>query len=527
MTELRTLLSLELRSLYNFNKFLHTKDQKAKGRYRGLLAVWGMLVVMVFGYVGSLIYGLCSLGLSELVPAYLTVIATALILVFGLFQAGNRIFGQKGYDILASMPLRTRSITLSRFLALYIEDLIFTLLILLPGVAVYAYCQHPAWWFYPIALVGALFIPAIPLVISTLLGTFIYAISSRMKKKSMAQTLLSVLLVIGVLAGSTVMGNAAEGMTPEQFADLAKTANGIFAMIYPPATWLGSAMMQGSVLHLALFVGLSIAVIALTVWLVTLTFHGILRRLSNFTAKHNYKITAMQSRGLLKTLYVREAKRYFSSSIYVTNTILGPILGAVAAVALAIVGLDTVTAQLPATLDISGVLPFAIAAIFCLMTTTSTSISMEGKQFWIVRSLPIPTKTWLDSKMLFNLSLMLPCYVIAEVAMIIAVRPDPMQLLWLILLPASLMVFAVVFGITVNLKFHSFDWENEVIVVKQSLPAALGGFAGLFLSLFCGIAVLLIPAAYGHIAKAAICLLLWVGIGAMYRKNSRRNLAEL
>ncbi len=526
MNELRALLFLELRALYGINKLRHTKDPKTKRRYRIQCAAVALIIVVVCSYVGGLVFGLCSLGLQQIVPAYLTVLASVVILAFGIFKAGSRIFGQQGYDLLASMPVRSRNLVFSRFLSMYIEDLILTLVILIPGGVAYGLCARPQWYFYPVALLGAVLIPAIPLVISTLLGTFVMAVSAHMKRKSMVQTMLMVLFVLGVMAGSFAMGGMAESLSPEMLKDLAVTLGGLFEKLYPPALWLGAAMAEGNVPGFALFAAVSLAAMALTVAVVSRYFHAILGRLLRLRAKHNYKIGELEHRGLLKALYVREVKRYFSFGIYVTNTIIGPIMGTVMAVALCIAGADTLTDAIPG-LDVPALLPFAFSAVFCMMVTTATSISMEGRQFWVIKSLPIPTKTLLDSKILLNLSLMLPFFVISAAAMAIAVKPDALQLLWLVLIPAVTALFCVVFGITVNLKFHSFDWEKEETVVKQSLPAALGGFAGFFISAVLGAGLLLVPKAYADAAKGLACLTLLTGAALLYRKNNRAVLSCL
>lgn len=527
MSEIRTLLSLELRALYGINRFLHTKDPKEKKRSRGLAVVWVFLILMAFSYVGALVFGLCGLDLTAIVPAYLVMIASLLILIFNLFTAGKRIFEQKGYDILASLPVKSSSIVVSRFLAMYAANLVFAVVIMLPGAAVYGYCRHPHLGFYLTALIGTVLIPAIPLVISTLIGTLILAISSRMKSKNTVQTVLMVLLVVGIMLGSFSMEGVANNMTQEQFASLAQTIGGLIAQIYPPAVWLGNAMVGPDIFSLGLFTLVSLAVNGGAVYLVSRNFQAVSRRLLNTTARHNYKITKLESRSLLKTLWFREAKRYFSSSIYVTNTIIGPILGTVLSVALCFTGVDAIRSALPVAVDIPGLLPFVFGAVFCMMTTTSVAISMEGKQFWVVRSLPIPTKTLLDSKVLLNLSLMLPFYVLSAAAMVIAVKPDLLQLLWLLLIPACMILFVTVFGITVNLKFHSFDWEKEETVVKQSLPAAIGGFAGFLLAVVLGVAVFLTPAQYQLTAKALICLLLLGLTAVLYRKNNTAVLSAL
>ncbi len=513
MKEFLTLCALELRSFYGINKFRHTKDKKEKNRFRLLAVAIVYLILLAVGYVGALVFGLCSAGLGSIVIPYLTVLASMLVLAFGIFKAGHMIFGSKGYDILASMPIRPRSIVLSRFVAMYIEDAFLTTVIFLPGTAVYAFLQSPGALFYLTVTVGALFIPAIPLVISTLIGTLITAISSRMKRKSLVQIVLSVALIVGALISSFSFPE----VDPEKLAEIAENIGEMLVKVYPPAGWLADGL-----LGMALFAAVSVAFMAVCIFVTSKIFAGVMRGLATVSAKHDYKISALESRGVLKALYIREFKRYFSSSIYVTNTIVGPIIGTIASGAICFVGMETVTASIP--FEIGRLIPFAIAGIFCMMTTSSISISMEGKQIWAVKSLPIPAKTWLDSKILLNLSLMLPFYIISEVFLIIALRPYVIELLWLILIPALLMLFSTVFGITVNLKIHSFDWEKEEQIVKQSASAALGGFAGFFLAAVLGAAVFIIPFSYTEIA---VCVLLTIGTWVLYCNNNKAKIEEL
>ncbi len=527
MNNIRVLLSLELRSMFGINRMLHTKDPKERGRYRLLCVAWILLIAMAISYVSGLVFGLCTLGMSAIVPAYLAVLASVCIVMFGIFTAGNKIFSQKGYDLLVSMPLSSRAIVLSRFLGMYLADLALTGLIMIPGIVTYGICVQPSFWFYLLAMIGMLFVPAIPLVLSTLIGTLVLAISSRMKGKNMVQTVLMVLLVVGVMVVSFGMGNMTEEIAPDQLSNLVQTVSGVIQKIYPPAIWLSDGVVHPNVWMLGLFVLVSAAVAALTVFVVSVRFSSILHRLMSFHAKHDYKIRDMTSRGLLKTLYLREAKRYFSSSIYVTNTIIGPILGAVMAIALCVAGVESVQGAIPLPVNIPSLLPFVFAAIFCMMTTTSVSISMEGKHIWIVKSLPIPVKTWLDSKILFNLSLMFPFYLVSVAALAIGTRASLLETVWLVLVPLSLMLFAAVFGITINLKLHRFDWEQEAAVVKQSAPAMLGGFSGFFASLLSGMLVLLVPTPLGDWAKLAVCLLLLIATALMYRSNNRKNFADL
>lgn len=82
-------------------------------------------------------------------------------------------------------------------------------------------------------------------------------------------------------------------------------------------------------------------------------------------------------------------------------------------------GMDGIGQMLPLPVDVPGLIPFRVGGVFCMMTAASVSVSMEGNRFWIVKTLPIPTKTILDAKILMNLLLMLPFYLISEVFLIL------------------------------------------------------------------------------------------------------------
>ena len=111
--------------------------------------------------------------------------------------------------------------------------------------------------------------------------------------------------------------------------------------------------------------------------------------------------------------------------------------------------------------------------------------------------------------------------------LIIARRPAGLELLWYLLLPVCMITFACVFGLTVNLKMPVFNWENEVVVVKQSASALIGGLGGGLIVVLCTVAIAVVPAAYGDIVKAVVCVLLAVATAILYNKNSNVNLQDL
>ena len=104
---------------------------------------------------------------------------------------------------------------------------------------------------------------------------------------------------------------------------------------------------------------------------------------------------------MLGALYKKEIKRYFASNIYVMNTMVGYILMVAAAIGLAAAGLDKLESYLQLE-GMGGTLPVSLGSMLPFFVTDGddgalpqASISIEGKQWWIPRSPPIPGLIWM------------------------------------------------------------------------------------------------------------------------------------
>lgn len=527
LKQISILTKLELCNIFGLNVLRHTKDKKAKRKAWLMAAVWMLVIVMVFFYVGGLSYGLIMLGAGDVIPAYLIAIASLVIFFFGVFKAGSVIFSKNSYDILCSLPVTQSAIVVSRFLRMYVENLILVLAVMIPGIAVYAWFEKPGGLFYLIGILGTLFVPMLPIAATTLIGALVTAIASRMKHKSVVEALLSVVLVLAILGFTSQLSGAEETLTKDMLKELSATVTGVLGKLYPPAVWLGTAMVTENILQCFACVGLCIAVFVVVVTVVSVGFHSICRGLFGTYAKHNYRMEKLQKSSVVWALCKKEFKRYFSSGVYVTNTIIGPIMGTVLSVALFVVGLDKISKSFPASINIAGLVPFMVAGVFCMMTTTSTSVSMEGKNWWIVKTLPLSAKDILNAKVLMNLLLMLPFWLVSEVFLILALKPEPLELLWLLVVPIVIMLFSCVFGITINLLFPVMNWESEVSVVKQSASALLGGLGGFLVAIICAVVVVVTPASYSGVVKLLICGVLLGLTALLYGKNNRVKLQEI
>lgn len=525
--QIRILAKIELCNLYGLNVFRHRKEESAKKKSIALAAVIGVLLLFLMFYMGGMSYGLILLGAADVVPAYLIVLSSVIIVVLSALKAGGIIFRNKGYDMISSLPLSNWAVVISRFIRLYVENFIITLLIMIPGLLVYAILLRPSIGYHMIAILSLFATPLIPVAIATGIGALITGIASRMKHKALAEAVISVVIVMGIFAGSASFSSSAEEFSLEKIQELMGTVSTVLGKVYPPAILLGNAIVQGDVFKYFLFAVISILSLAAVVAIVSMNFHGICRRLYSTTAKHDYKMESLQKNSVLKALVLREAKRYFASGVYVTNTIIGPIMGTIFCVALLFIDMDSILGALPISINLNRVIPFVMAGIFCLMNTTATSISMEGKEWWIAKSLPLTAKNIFDGKILFSLCLLAPFYLVSEIVLMIALKGSILEKIWCLLIPALIIVFISVFGITVNLKFPKMEWESEVEVVKQSASSLIGGMAGFLVAILCAIVVLLAPESYTNIVNVVIGMVLVLATVFLYHKNNKTDLRNL
>ncbi|MFA5466472.1 MAG: hypothetical protein WC251_01360, partial [Candidatus Izemoplasmatales bacterium] len=121
--------------------------------------------------------------------------------------------------------------------------------------------------------------------------------------------------------------------------------------------------------------------------------------------------------------------------------------------------------------------------------TSAISLSLEGKSFWIVKSLPIKPQSIMLAKLIFNILLGFPFAVLAILLMGIAFEINVFSLMTMIGVALSISLSTSAIGSFINLHFPKFEFMNETEVVKQSVGALIGVFAGFGILVIDGVIV--------------------------------------
>lgn len=479
LRQIRLLTGVSLRGMFGLNEFRYTKDRRKKVRYClfGVLCVF--VILMLAAYAGGVSYGLILLKLGYYVPAVMAVCGSLVIFFFTMMKAGPILFDLKAYEKQAALPVTPRAIIASRFLSMYVTNLLFGILLMVPGLAVYAVMEKPGFLFWLYASAGILFLPLLPLTAASVAGALISGISSRWRQKNLAGILLTMLFVCVILAGSFGLSGVDERQMEKMLLDAAPLLAGQIGSFYPPALWLSEAVAGGKGAYLLLFLAVSLGCFLVFLGVLGRVYGKICSLLAAHEASGDYRMTGLRTRSVQGSMVERELRRYFSSTVYVTNTLVGAVMMVLFSAGVLIAGKEMVDQIIHIPGLAERALPVLIGMMPAMMPMTSCSISMEGKQWWILQTMPVTEKEIVRGKVLANILVLIPFYLVSEILILIALAPDIPGALALIVVPAVYIVFSARLGVAVNQRFPVFEWDNEARVVKQSASTSVSLLLGL------------------------------------------------
>lgn len=490
MSNLKILLKNSIMNNWGINKFL--KEESKSERIKNisiflaiLLGIFsvGMLIVM---YSLAIADQLGQYGYLNLILISAMILSTMFSFFTSVYKAQGVLFSSRDFETLMSLPIKPSIILASKMIELLLLNYLFVALVTIPPSIVYFMKADTSIVFFIYLLIGIVFIPLLPIVMAAIIAFVISYISSRMKHKALILNIGTLIAVVIVVIGSFKIDKIINMV----IANSASIIEGI-KTIYPPSYYFTDALVNLSLLSMVKLILWSIIPFILFLMVFGRSFKSINLRLGETFKKSNYKLTTLKTNTLRGALIKKEFKRYFSSSIYVTNTIIGVVLVTVAAVACLIMGGDFMLDQMAQSSDadiqaiaplLKQVMQFTPLIILSfgvgLTCTTGSAISIEGKNLWILKSSPLEVKDIFISKIAVNIILLVPAIIFDTIMLAIAFDLTLINFMWTILIPTLLAILVSVGGLLINLYFPKLDWTSEVQVVKQSLSSMISILMG-------------------------------------------------
>lgn len=504
MNKCRLLLKVQLLGFFNINRVLHTNDKKEKRRLITMGVLMLFVLVMMTGYSAGMAIACAHFGMTDILPPLILVVCAICTLVVTFLKSSGVLFGLRDYDMVVSLPVKSSTVIISRLLSVYAMNFLISGIIMLPSIIVYG-TAHDAPLSVWCMLVLSLFLASLlPMVISMTLGVIITAISLHFRYKNLVIIILSTAAILTLLV-SSFMIPAEEAVLTELITSAVQTVY----RIYPISELYTNALTNSDWGSFGQFTLISLGAGFLFVLALSALYNKINSALFAVRSKNNYRLGGLKTSTPFKALYKKELRRLISSPIYVMNTCIGAVLLIVASIAFFVSDVEQIVSilELPPDMDITLwinlLAPWIVTLFVAISTSTTSSVSLEGKSRWLMCSAPVPAKVIFNSKIAVSLTYLIPAVLIGCSLLAIRLQTNPIETIALFLIPLLFSVFISVVGLAYNLKFPKYDWTNETQAVKQSVPvlATLGtGFVSVMV--FCAL-----TAALQHIS-------IWIQLSA-------------
>ena len=523
-SNLALLLKLE------FTKFLSSFTSKGKKLRKTPI----FYVVLLLGFL----FFLTSFGYSFLIispfvsqqidpsPAIhmFSGIASLLIFMTSLSQARTIYIGDD-HDFLASLPIRKRDIVASKIIAMYVIEFVFSFIIMVPHGIVMIIMAHNMSLFF-ISLLLAFTLPIVPIALAIILSLLITMATARFKYANLVFVILYALVIVGVSLMSVLVNNLRDQDATNMFT----TVGGVLKWINP-SYYLVELAINSNLLYLILYVAVNVLVAILSVLFIAVFFDRLHDIVSSISMKEKYVRKDLKNKGEAKALLSLEFKRLVNSKVYFINTIMGSIMAIFGSV---VYMFSLSRAMTPETgeeaiaimkLVFIPIYIGIVCMIIGISNPTTGSINIEGKTFWLTKSLPTDYKKYMLIKLLFAWILTIPACLIASTIAVIFIHESVWDIVFGYLIPVAFTLLSSLVGLIVAIHHPKLKWNNEAEAVKNSLSVVIAMLINFGITTVITPLLIVIPLVvkdYGFIAYIATfvgLLIAMIPCGLYLKKN--------
>lgn len=471
------------------------------------MALTVLLGVLLVGfaalYLAVLGLTLVAFGLGSALPAFAVALSALAGVVFTFLKANGTLFGLTDFDLVMSLPVPRRTVVAARVTALYTSAMFMGAVASVPLWAVYLACVACSPWAITCAVLSVLLAPAVPTAIATFLAFGVNALASRFRHANLVYIVISLIAftaLVVVLYGFSFTAGADGDAAMEQLAGGLAAMSSLLSLGWPPAAWMGDAVSNGSVAALAAFIGVSLAVPALALEIMqrnylrinaALTAHARGRALTAGELRHRSGRTASP----FKAIVLKEFRTLLGIPSYAFNCLFGYLFMLVIAVALSVVGLEGIlgsgvidgvelsAAEYHAT---SGVVANALpwAFVFCgiMCPSAACSVSIEGKNAWVLAAAPLPARTILGAKLASNALPVAATLAVSAIVLLVSGQVDALGAVEMLVTGFGAFFLMVNIGLSSDARKPNFSWMSPNEVVKCGFPIMIVVLGGMVLA---------------------------------------------
>ncbi|MDR1092889.1 MAG: hypothetical protein LBL66_01930 [Clostridiales bacterium] len=500
------------------------RGEKKSGKFDPLWIVYGALALVLV----PLVAGICWLVAvytpkfqdDNTLPYFLLMIYMTVmlaVLVFGMVGMLTYVYINRDAEFLAGLPVKGWKIFLAKLCMVYIGELALSAGFILPIGFTVGIAGGYGFAFFLSVVLSVLFVPALPLLLASLISIPLMYCVSFFKNKGATTSIVVLVLVGGIYAlyfSLTLLfqgGGMSDAQLEQSVENLVGAMGAMRYALYPvyaliefgmrlPAFGLTGAGAQ--ILSLAASLA-SLAALAAAAGLIANFVYGrsAAAQLEN-SAKRAKKAMAYKAQSPLRALIRKEWRALIRETAFAFQCLFGTVIGPVMVVVLSL-NLKDGFAAVPDAVNgateaagagaidpavfsviMSGVIVAVIIMIVSGMNiTAATAVSREGKNFYQMKTMPVPYKTQIKAKLYLSLLISMPGSLIS---FCIGAFLIPIPIVEALLDALFLCVYAYLFAcfaLRMDLMKPKLNWTTPTQAVKNNrsstMPIMLNLLAGL------------------------------------------------
>ena len=368
-----------------FNRKKNKSDLISGGMLVGVIS---LIFVLLFTSMSmTTIEQFLALDERDIISPLYVLTATGLIFMFMIVVIKGTSFKKSNdFELLMSLPIEKSIVVLSKILKDYLFDLLTLFLVMLPGYICYYFMVDEASF---LVVIFGIIVIVLLTFISNAIAIFINLIISKLtrglRNAEIIQTLISVFITLCFVVFYFIFN-----MSLVNAPDIVENFHNFY-----PLKLVVDILANNNVISLLVLFAICFVPFVIAVFFEVLDFNTPKVHLTN-----NNKELKFRKRNVLMHLFKNEVKRYFSSTIYVLNTIIGAFFILLSSALMAGFGKERIesifTTYIPnienILTHINVIIVLVVAVTSSTVITTSSSISIEGKQFWILKAHPVNVK---------------------------------------------------------------------------------------------------------------------------------------
>ena len=477
---LKVLLKKQLSEIFRSYYYDAKKNRaRSKGATAFYMILFVFLAVGVLGGMFSLLSlivcgPLAEAGMSWLYFAIMGLLAIFLGVFGSVFNTYSGLYLARDNDLLLSMPIPVRNLLTARLLGVYIMGALYSGVIMLPAIVVYFIYISAAPSTIICSLLLFLNITVFVLTLSCALGYVVAKVSTKLKNKSFITVILSLLFV----AIYYFFYFKAQALINDLINNAALYGDKIKASAYPIYLFGQAGTGKFSAIFaVTLFVG---ALFFLTWYRMSKTFIKVATS-SGKSEKRKYKKSDIKTGSQNTALIKKEFRRFTSNSGYMLNSGFGVLMLLLGGAALLIKHREIGTALSELLGEGNGLMAVLLSGAICLILSTVTvaapSVSLEGKNLWILQSLPINPRQVIWAKISVQLLLSAVPSFFCVLCGFTVYRFSAIQAAMIFVTISVNLMFWALLQMNLGIKLVNLNWTSELTPIKQGGAV---GFSMLF-----------------------------------------------